>query len=86
MMTTPPATADDIADFLVARVVMRRPDLSLDPADLRERGFLDLGLDSADLPALLDDLHAATGVRLTPIDCFEHPTIDLLAAAAHARR
>lgn len=86
MKTTPPATADDIADFLVARVVMRRPDLSLDPADLRERGFLDLGLDSADLPALLDDLHAATGVRLTPIDCFEHPTIELLAAAAHARR
>lgn len=80
-----PATAADIADFLVDRVVMRRPDLTLDPADLRERGFLDLGLDSADLPALLDDLQAAFGVRLSPVDCFEHPTIDRLAEAAHAR-
>lgn len=84
-MPSPPAAAADIADYLVARVVLRRPDLSLDPADLRERGFLDLGLDSADLPALLDDLHAAFGVRLSPIDCFEHPTIDRLAAAAHER-
>lgn len=73
------ALPDTVASAdLIGRLIARRLGSGTDPID-PERGFYELGLDSAALLALARDLEHALGVQLYPTLLFEYNTVGMLA-------